>query len=72
MLRNCQIVRSVWSRLTFGSDLKSLLKSRSQPELRLDDLCKAETINRIVADFDKRPTVRQCEPNPNVSRFLIN
>ena len=39
----------------------------SQPELRLDDLCKAHTINRIVADFDKRPTVRQCEPNPNVS-----
>ena len=39
----------------------------NQPELRLDDLCRASTINRLVADFDKRPTVRQCEPNPNVS-----
>ena len=39
----------------------------NQPELRLDDLCRASTINRLVADFDKRPTLRQCEPNPNVS-----
>ena len=39
----------------------------NQPELRVDDLCRASTINRLVADFDKRPTLRQCEPNPNVS-----
>ena len=39
----------------------------NQPELRIDDICKANVVNRIIADFDKRPTVKQCEPNPNVS-----
>ena len=39
----------------------------NQPELRIDDICKANVVNRIIADFDKRPTLKQCEPNPNVS-----
>ena len=43
----------------------------NQPELRIDDICKANVVNRIIADFDKRPTVKQCEPNPNVSFPLI-
>ena len=43
----------------------------NQPELRIDDICKANVVNRIIADFDKRPTLKQCEPNPNVSYKLI-
>ena len=43
----------------------------NQPELRIDDICKANVVNRIIADFDKRPTVKQCEPNPNVSYDVI-
>ena len=42
----------------------------NQPELRIDDICKANVVNRIIADFDKRPTLKQCEPNPNVSYKL--
>lgn len=39
----------------------------SQPELRLVDLCNGITINKIIAQIDKRPTVKQCELNPSVS-----
>ena len=43
----------------------------NQPELQIDDICKANVVNRIIADFDKRPTIKQCEPNPNVSYDVI-
>ena len=41
----------------------------SQPELRLVDLCSGVTINKIVVEIDKRPTVKQCDPHQSVSRF---
>ena len=39
----------------------------NMPELRIEDVCKAAVVNRIIADFDKRPTVKQCDSNPHVS-----
>jgi hypothetical protein len=43
----------------------------SQPELRLVDLCIGATINKIIGLIDKRPTVKQCDPNLTVSTFLF-
>ena len=53
------------SQLEGGLSLFRLILS--QPELRLVDLCDGITINKIIAEIDKRPTVKQCELNPSVS-----
>ena len=43
----------------------------TKPKLRLVDLCDGITINKVVTEIDKRPSVKQCEPNPTVSNLDI-